>query len=141
MGHCVQRVLLYYLFNSFADERKVKTGQQLFTSSLSNPNILRHGVMVSHSKHTGITHSSIDLLIIAVISGRSWSTYFFKIKVGSGSMSHDLFGDLIVISLISTSEVGRNISSIFPLNKITASMDILQVVFGVSEMILFLDVA
>ena len=36
------------------------------------------------------------------------------------------------------SEVGRNISSIFPLNIIFAFMEILQVIFGVSEMILFL---
>ena len=58
----------------------------------------------------------------------------FKSQVDSGSKSHDLFRDLVIISLVSTSEAGRNILSIFPLNIISASME----EFGVSEMILLL---
>jgi len=43
-----------------------------------------------------------------------------------------------MISLASISEASQNISSIFPLSIISASMEVLKVVFGESEMILFL---
>jgi len=59
----------------------------------------------------------------------------------SGSKSHDLFGDLVIISLTSTSEVGRNISSVFSLTIISASMEIFQGLIGDSEIILFLMIA
>ena len=39
--------------------------------------------------------------------------------------------------LTSTTEVGRNISSLFSLNIISTSMTILEVLFGELEMILF----
>ena len=51
---------------------------------------------------------------------------------------HDLFGDLVMISLTSASEVGRNIANMFPLNIVSVSMEILHILFGQSEMILFL---
>jgi len=100
----------YYLFNKFRDEREVR-----------NRTIILYRYL---------THSFIDLLTMAVIRGRCWSTHFFKLQVGSGSKSHDLFGDLIIISLTSTSEVGWSISSIFPLSIIYSSMEIFQVVWN-----------
>jgi len=68
--------------------------------------------MVARFKHNDITESSIDLLIMAVISGRRRATHFFKSQMGSGSELHDLSGGLVIISLTSTSEAGRNISKI-----------------------------
>jgi len=52
-------------------------------------------------------------------------------------LNNILFGDLVVISLTSTLQTGRNISSIFHLNIISASMEILQLLFGESGVILF----
>jgi len=46
-----------------------------------------------------------------------------------------------MISLTSPSEAGGHILSIFPLNIIYASMVIVDVLFGESEMILFLAIA
>ena len=73
--------------------------------------------MSARFKHNGITDSTIELLIMAVISG-------------SGSKSRDLTGDLAVRALTSTSEADRNISLIFTLKLISAYMEILQVFFG-----------
>jgi len=53
---------------------------------------------------------------MAVIRARVRSIHFFKSQMGSTSMSHNLFGDLVITSLRSTREAGRNMSSIFPLN-------------------------
>jgi len=58
--------------------------------------------------------------------------------VGSGSKSLDLFADLVIFSLTAISEADRNISSIFQINIISESMDILRVSFRESELILFL---
>ena len=49
--------------------------------------------MVAHYRHNGFTDSTMDLLIIAIISGKCWSAHFFKGQLGSGSKSRDLFGD------------------------------------------------
>jgi len=51
---------------------RLKIGWLFFISTLSNPGLLSNGVMVAHFKHNSITDSSIDLLTMAVISGRSW---------------------------------------------------------------------
>ena len=92
-------------------------------------------VMVACFEHNDITDSSIDLLIMAVISYRCLSIYFFKSQVSNGSKSHDLFGDLVIIFLTAASEAGRNTSITFRLSVITTSIEILHVLFGESEMI------
>ena len=134
------RLATNYLFNKFGYERKVRNRTIILHIFLIQPRSLKQrgydGSFQTQWHH--IIGSAVDLLAMTVISGRTRSTYFFETQVGSGSKSHDLFGGLVIISLISTSEAGRNISSIFPLNIISAFVQILQVLLGESEMILFL---
>jgi len=95
---------------------------------LCRSEVLIHERPCCHPNGNSRMHaSSLAGRTMAVISGRS--TQFFKSQVGSGSKSHDLFGDLIIISLISASEVGQKISSIFPLNIISVSLEIFGVLF------------
>ena len=117
---------------------RLEIGQRFFISSLFNPDFSSSWVIVVCFKHNGITDSAIDLLIMTVISGKCWSTYFLKIQVGHGSKSHVLFGDSLIIYMTSTSEASQNISRIFPLNIISVFMEILQVLIGGLEMISFL---
>ena len=91
--------------------------------------------------HDWNTLSSVietNLLIMAIISARSWSTHYFKL--GSGSKSRDLFGDLEITSFSSFGEVGQKILSSFQLNITSTSKAISQVLFGESEIILFLRI-
>jgi len=87
----------YYIFNKLRDKWEVRRGRLFFVSSSSITDLLSSRIMVARLKYD-ITDSSIDLLIMVVISGRSWSTHFLKGWLDSGSKSHDLFGDWIIIS-------------------------------------------
>ena len=86
------------------------------------------------------TGSSTDLLIMDIISGRSWSTYLFKSQVAIRSKLNDLFRELMAISLTSASQVGQSILCIFPLNIMDQGLfvDILHVLFAELEMVFFL---
>jgi len=111
---------------------------QFFKYSLSNPYLLSIAALwwlVSNTT-ASLTHPFTYwqwLLSVTEVDPR----IVFKIQVGSGSRSLDLFAELVIISLTSTSEDGRNISSIFPLNIISASTEIVHVLFAEWEISLF----
>ena len=68
--------------------------------------------MVARFRYSGITDSSIDLLIMVVISGRSWASPFVKSQMGSGSKLRDLYAYL-VINLFDLNSMGW--SKYFPI--------------------------
>jgi len=86
--------------------------------------------MLAHIKYNSITDSSIDVLIMAVIINRSGSTRFFK-SCQWIQVTCDYLFDLNFRSWLKH-------LSIYLSNIISTSMEILQVLFGESEMILFL---
>ena len=55
-------------------------------------------------KSDGTTASHSDLLTIVVIAGRKASIHCFKRKVGIGSSSHDLDGELVSNFLTSSQD-------------------------------------
>ena len=77
------------------------------------------------------------LLSMAVISGITWFKHFYRNQIDSGSESHDLFGDFVIISLTSTTETGWNISNISPSNISESEISLfLMLVVGIVETLL-----
>ena len=109
--HCALSIHLRALFG---DEEKVIQRTIIIHIFLIQP---------SNLKQPDYGDTAIDLMMMTVINGRN------QVVIGFKSNDFDLFVDLAIISLTLIAEAGGNNMSIFPLNVISASVVILQVLF------------
>ena len=69
-------------------------GRYLLVSPSSIPAFLRSYVNGADLRLESITPCDSGMFMMAVIGCRIWSMHFFGKQVGSGSKSHDFFGEL-----------------------------------------------
>ena len=87
---------------------RLEIGLYLFSSSFDRVVFLRIGFTCAYVKSSGNKPEQSDAFITFVIGLIKTSRHTFSSMVGSGSRSHDLLGDDMIIFLTSVVVAGSN---------------------------------